>query len=318
MNETLFRCQICLSEGRFRPYQVREMMFGTRDEFQYFQCENCECLQLNDTPANLSQYYPENYYSFNVSHSGKYSGARGDIRKNHYRRSLLGSSFYKRYLGNRKFRIFSKLKLTNKSRVLDVGCGNGQGFLEPMAQAGFTNLLGCDPFLEGPIKYDSGLHIQDKEVFDMVGSWDLITYHHAFEHLPNPLKNLQMVHQLLTVNGSCVLRVPTVSSHAWEHYQENWVQLDAPRHFFLHSIKSMEILAEQAGMELFDVRYDSTALQFLGSERYQKDIPLTKRINRKGLVKWRYKFHKARLKRKSKVLNQAGRGDQAAFFLRKK
>jgi len=37
--------------------------------------------------------------------------------------------------------------------------------------------------------------------------------------------------------GWCVIRIPTVSSFAWEHYREQWVQLDAPRHFFLHKVR---------------------------------------------------------------------------------
>jgi SAM-dependent methyltransferase len=44
---------------------------------------------------------------------------------------------------------------------------------------------------------------------------------------------------LLACKGIIVVRIPAVSSYAWERYGVAWMQLDAPRHFFLHSPKSM-------------------------------------------------------------------------------
>jgi len=38
--------------------------FGLRDEFRYLECGACRCVQLVDVPADLSKYYPPNYYSF--------------------------------------------------------------------------------------------------------------------------------------------------------------------------------------------------------------------------------------------------------------
>ena len=40
------------------------MMFGYRDEFAYFACGQCGCLQIADIPPDMSRYYPANYYSF--------------------------------------------------------------------------------------------------------------------------------------------------------------------------------------------------------------------------------------------------------------
>ena len=58
------RCKICGQEDRHQKYSVREMMFGTRETFEYFQCINCRCLQLLKTPEDLACHYPETYYSF--------------------------------------------------------------------------------------------------------------------------------------------------------------------------------------------------------------------------------------------------------------
>ena len=58
------QCRICGSEGEHRRYVAKEMMLGLRDEHRYFQCVDCDCLQIESIPANLADYYPENYYSY--------------------------------------------------------------------------------------------------------------------------------------------------------------------------------------------------------------------------------------------------------------
>src|SRR5213594_710337 len=57
-------CKICSTEAEHESYRVREMQFGTREEFIYFQCVHCGCLQLRDIPANLAKYYPDYYPAF--------------------------------------------------------------------------------------------------------------------------------------------------------------------------------------------------------------------------------------------------------------
>ena len=152
------------------------------------------------------------------------------------------------------------------------------------------------------------------------GGWDIVMFHHSFEHVSDPEAVLSRVHQMLNPAGCCVIRVPVASSFAWEHYGVNWVQLDAPRHLFLHSDESMKVLAERTGFDVFSVEYDSTALQFWGSEQFARDIPsLDSRSysqNPKDSI-----FSKEDLDRfteRAKELNEAKRGDQAVFYLRKK
>mgnify|MGYP000938470375 CR=1 FL=1 len=41
-------------------YVAREMMIGMREEFRYFQCANCDCLQIEEVPVNMDKFYPSN------------------------------------------------------------------------------------------------------------------------------------------------------------------------------------------------------------------------------------------------------------------
>lgn len=319
-NKLQHTCRICGNTTNNTYYEAREMMYGYREVFGYFQCAVCECLQIEDIINDMSKYYPTSYYSFS-KYSGKdFKGLSGFLKKMRYKYTTLNTSVIgKAFIaiaGKKGYDIFSKIEVSKTDAILDVGCGNGEHFLYPLAEIGFKNLKGCDPYINENITYENGLEIEKKDILKINGSFDVITYHHAFEHLPNPSENLKKVKELLTEKGTCIIRIPTVSSYAWEHYKTNWVQLDAPRHFFLHSKKSIALLAEKNGLELFDVQYDSNHLQFTGSELYLKDIPLKdlKNENVKKLVK----KHKASYNKKAKALNKNHKGDQAAFYLRKK
>ncbi len=313
-----YSCRICRNMENNTSYEAREMMYGLRETFSYFQCGNCKCLQIVDFPQDMTTYYPGDYYSFSKYDGKKFKGTKGRIKKFQYKNSVLGSGLFKSLFGIKEYKIFDDLDVHRNTRLLDVGCGNGRNFLYPLAEVGFKNLLGCDPFLFETIRYSNGLTVERFDIFDIDGSWDIITYHHAYEHLPNPKENLQKIYDLLSEDGVCILRIPTVCSYAWEHYRTHWVQLDAPRHFFLHSLESIEILADSVNMKLEKVIYDSNHFQFIGSERYVKDIPLSVK-KKKGLwATLRRKIVKSNYQRKAHQLNKSGRGDQAAFFLRKK
>ncbi len=159
------------------------------------------------------------------------------------------------------------------SKILDIGCGRGR-LLQELAWYGFKNLIGIDPFIQSDITYDIGVRIFKKELRDMSGQFDVVMLHHSFEHMPQPHSVMEAIASLLPSKGHLIMRVPTVSSYAWKHYQQDWVQLDAPRHLFLYSIQGIEKLAQEAGFTVKDIQYDSTEFQFWGSQQYAKDIPL--------------------------------------------
>ena len=128
---------------------------------------------------------------------------------------------------------------------------------------------------------------------------------------------LVQARELLTDTGCMILRVPVVGGEAWETYRENWVRLDPPRHLYLHSLGSLHRLAAQAGLQIAELHFDSTALQFWGSELCGRDVPLldprSPAVNRADGI-----FSPAEMRRfeeRSRLANRAGRGDQIAARL---
>jgi cyclopropane fatty-acyl-phospholipid synthase-like methyltransferase len=298
------------------------MMLRTRDVFNYFQCDDCCCLQIESVPANIADYYPSDYYSFSTFNGNKFAGFSGVINKFIFDYAIFHRGLFQYFLEHlinpfKYSRLLSDLKVSKDSTILDVGCGNGEGFLYPLAEIGFNNLLGCDPYLPNNINYQNGLKILSTDIFSINGKWEYIFYHHAFEHIANPQDHLIKIKSLLEDHGLCILRVP-VPSYAWEHYGIDWYQLDAPRHFYLYSIKSIEILANSTGFKLNEVIFDSTHHQFTNSEFYRNDIPLNQKPNRFRVSYLKKMWNKLKYKKMAKVLNASKRGDQAIFILQKK
>jgi SAM-dependent methyltransferase len=315
-------CKICGHQNKQAVlFRAREMMYGKRDQFDYFQCEQCECLQICDFPANISEYYPSNYYSFSPYKGKQFKGISGYFNRMKYRALVFRQTVFQKMVAGlfavSKFDFFEGLNINLNTRILEVGCGNGNRLLYPLAELGFKNIVGCDPYISDSINYSNSLTILKNDVFKMADKWDVVIYDHAYEHIENPQENLNKVSELLNPGGVCVLRIPTVPCFAWSHYGTNWVQLDAPRHYFLHSPKSIEILASKAGLKLSNVKYDSTHFQFTGSEKYINDIALVT-TRKKGFMAFvRRKKKKLSYEKAAAALNKEGRGDQAIFYLRK-
>ena len=78
-------------------------------------------------------------------------------------------------------------------------------------------------------------------------------------------------------------------------------------------------LAEAAGLRVERVVDDSTEFQFLGSELYVRDIPLRSggahELDAKGSIFSPEEVQQFRWL--AEELNASGRGDQAAFYLKK-
>lgn len=311
-------CAICGNSPGNRRHTAREMMFGLRDEFSYLECASCGCLQIVDAPADMQGYYPADYYSFRKAetrHSGRLSAFLLRLRA---RYCLLGPNLPPG-LGSQRYGAyewFRKTRATLQSRILDVGCGAGRRLLD-MAQEGFADLTGQDLFIPESIDYGNGIRVLKSELSDIKGPYDLIMLHHSFEHMPEPLAVMQDLRRLTAPGGFVLIRVPVVA-WAWRHYGTDWVGVDAPRHLFLHTEKSLRLLAEKSGFEVADVVYDSGALQFWASELIRRDLPLTERTDA-GLRSRKHVFSRREMrdfKRRARELNCQGEGDAACFYLR--
>ena len=321
-------CLVCGDTREKIRIVTREMMFGTREKFEYVQCAGCGCLALSGRPADMARYYPADYYSF----SG-YVPQRDNTLLKFLRRRRAAFLIKDRDIIGRLVCAVKPLELLLveyaswlrnchayfDSRLLDVGCGKGR-FVRELAWNGFTNLVGVDAFINVDKISEPGIIIRRGSINDVEGHFDCIMLHHSFEHMDDPLAVCRHIVRLLKKDGYALIRMPTVSSYAWEHYKEHWVQLDAPRHIFLHSLESMKILADKAGLIIRDIVFDSTDFQFWASEQYQRDIPLNdpRSYGRNHAAGIFTEEQITEFQQKAAQLNAQKQGDQVCVYLTRK
>ncbi|CAG9932795.1 class I SAM-dependent methyltransferase [Candidatus Nitrotoga arctica] len=331
MTGDLYRCRICHVADKHAIYLPREMMFGTKEEFEYFQCSSCGCLQISEIPADIARFYPSNYYSMNPQEQPL---TQGSVFRMTMERLRVGNALFGRnyklaklasYIVDMPYQLnvigpwLKKCQIQSfKARFLDVGCGSASGWLHTLKQLGFKNLLGVDPYIEKNVNVN-GINIMKQHIDQTAGPFDLVSLHHSLEHIPNQTDALKAVNNILTPGGFCLVRIPLVSSLVWEQYGTDWVELDAPRHFYLHSLKSIKLAGEQAGFNLVDNCWDSTEFEFWGSEQYRRGLPLmsdTSFMRNPALSNFTYR-EMTDFRARAESANKEGRGGRGCFFFQK-
>lgn len=333
MNEIARKCRLCGSIGPHKVIAVREMQFGTQEIFQYYECAVCDTLQIVDLldDEELKRHYPTDYYSYNVRpqprirkwlarqqdlyelHTGGWPVGAAITAVPHSIRTIVGTHD----ASGDVVAMLGRLGLGCEARILDVGCGRG-ALLDRLAQAGFSNLVGADPLLDADGETTQGVRLVKQYLSEVVGEFDLIMFNHSLEHVPDLIATLKEAHEKLAAEGSCLVRLPTTSSEAFEIYGPDWMNLDAPRHTVIPSRQGFALAAGVAGLRVDRTFDDSSFIQFVGSEAYRNDIALT---DPKFLSKVLRKFGWKKIwdwQRRAERLNRQRRGDCTGFVLRVK
>ena len=287
--------------------------------YRYRVCAECGSMDLLLDPGDEAALYGDGYYSFEgktpSSVERRIIGLRNRLEL--AGRGILGRAISLVWPGpqHRSIRrlIDGKIgrPLQKSARILDVGCGAGKWLKELSAQ-GFPTLPGVAPFL--PATAPSGsVRLIKGDVQDIDGRFDLVTIHHAFEHIPDGETALTALKDKLDDNGGVIVRIPLGASYGWRKYGGYWVQLDAPRHAHLYSPAGMKALADRVGLEARDVAFDSTSFMVTGSEatlagmRPHTGQPIAS-LGTQSVFGW------SRSRRIATLTNRLGSADQAAFY----
>lgn len=143
----------------------------------------------------------------------------------------------------------------------------------------------------------------------MTGQYDFIMMHHSFEHMDHPDRVLAKVKELLKPKGKLLIRIPVANSYAWRKYRRYWFAWEAPRHIFLHTTRSIQLLSSGAGFSIDSVEYDSSFFHLASSEKYLRDFPYSDDFTM---------FSRRQIKdfaAEARRLNRIGDGDCACFYL---
>ena len=316
-------CRVCGNAADNVSYQAREMLHGTREVFDYFECAACGCVQIAEIPDDLGRFYPADYFSYR-----DWSGlARNPIRR-WIDPKRVGRFFGRPSLVGALAEALSRpldyvhwvrdCGLGLDARVLDVGCGSGKSLIV-MALGGFAAPRGVDPFIAEAIDYPLGVSIEKTSVEAFSarhpGQFDLVMFHHALEHLPDPAAALAAAKTLLSPRGRILIVVPVAGSFAWRTYRQDWCNLDPPRHLHLLTAPAMEILARRSGLAVAwrdaSARSPSSSAASATGATFRPTMRASDRqiFSRRQLARWR---------EQTRRLNTEDQGDQMMFALRRR
>lgn len=278
-------CRICGAPGPFEIHPLREMMFGTRERFDYGLCSACGCLQIVDLPASMERHYPANYYSQRrLQEPADPRGLKAALI-HWYARSAVVHPTSKLHrllraaipephdlLRAGKHLRESRLR-SDQERILDVGCGASPQRLAAFKRLGFAAVEGIDPFIPADVYYH-GVPVYKRTIDQMPGPYSMVMFHHSLEHMYDPLQALRDAASILRPGGTCLIRIPVMGTYMWRTYGHDWVELDPPRHLYLMSQRTVLHMAKASGFALRSASFDSEAWEIASSIQIQHDIPL--------------------------------------------
>lgn len=326
------QCAMCSTPllDKCRQFSIAETMFQIGRNFKYSECSHCLSLNLIEPISAETPLYPENYYSFSkdplevfnsflprliASFLGRLAfNGRGSLLRFVQSRAPMREI---RTLASMLIAVSTARSKIPFQRILDVGTGSGVlPFVVSLAKPEYV--LGIDPFLASE-KSVGCFELQQSHILQIKDSFDLILFNHSLEHLENIQESLSYAREILSNNGRIIVRIPTVSSYAWEHYRESWFQLDAPRHLCIPSRDGLAQLTKSCGLEIETGYDDSTESQFWLSEVIKNGMstmdPSTKFSTFRTST-----FSKTEMRRmraEAKSLNESQTGDQTVLILRK-
>jgi SAM-dependent methyltransferase len=289
-------CDLCgVTEG--------SVLFVERDprapdgerSFGVVECQGCGLIYLSPRPegSEMAAYYREEYYDDLGPVRGSERRPSGSLRRR-LLRSLLERFYHYPikpgdapsratgvsglmktaclYLERLRLRVRGReaaiIPFTGDGRLLDVGCGTGNGLeffsdlgwhvtgveMSPYAASMARRHLGCDvlvgEFEEVPLGDES---------------FDVVRFSHNLEHLASPRKALEKARRVLRPAGLLWIEVPNVASIERRLFGRHWFCWDLPRHLYHFTPETLERLLASTGFRPVKIKCDGRVNFFVES-----------------------------------------------------
>lgn len=228
-------------QDRLHPETARTKNKPQGAAFRIVACSSCGFLYLNPRPISehLQAFYRSEKYDPHIRRGGGWFGFL-------YRRIRPLSIHYKAAL------VWKKKE---PGTLLDIGCGTGE-FLQYMKRRGWRVLgvesdaeaaeqaraTGCDVLTGDPAT------VPYPEL-----KFDLVTFWHALEHLPDLKGTLDAVAKRIAEGGVIAVALPNPYSFDAKFYRSLWAAWDAPRHLYHFRRRDLEIL-----LRAYNIRWSAT------------------------------------------------------------
>ncbi len=233
-------CPICENSTLDSYIETKAQMHPSDEVFNFDQCSSCSLVFLN---PRVSQNKLKNYYtSFYLPYRG--SSAWGKFEK-------IVEASQKKLDKKRVSRIRKTQKITNKSIVLDIGCGS-PSFLKTCQESLKCNLIGIDFSEEGwknhTAQYE-GIDLRVAQISELENNLcpDIITMWHYLEHDYKPKENLNYLRSISKPSTALIIEIPNFDSLSRKKFGKNWAGWHTPRHLSLFSPNNINLLLKKTG-----------------------------------------------------------------------
>jgi SAM-dependent methyltransferase len=219
-----------------------EAAFTTRDRnraitaepFRYRRCTDCRSLHLENVPADLGAYYPDDYFSL-----PDLPGLRAQALAERWRMELVGA-----HAGP-------------PGRLTEIGPGNGIFAIQAL-DAGFdTAVVEIDEracaYLRDTVGAEAVQSAAPEEALATLPSSRVVVAWHVIEHVPRPWQLVDAAARNLQPGGVLVVATPNPRAFGLRVLGRRWPHIDAPRHLFLLDHEALIARADAAGLELVEL-----------------------------------------------------------------
>jgi 2-polyprenyl-3-methyl-5-hydroxy-6-metoxy-1,4-benzoquinol methylase len=260
-------CFLCGEHGVAAYLHLADRLFSAPGRWTLVRCPNQSCgiLWLDPIPseADIGEAYRAYY-----THDQKNAATRLNAAKKCYLRRKFGYPMKddrrnrlvnaaKEAIFRLRFRRKAELegqafylpKLADDGRLLDVGCGSGDGLVF-MSRLGWrVEGVEVDPQAVA-VARSKGLIIHSGTLEDQRfpdSQFDAVTMSHVIEHVYDPIALMSECMRILKPNGMLVVITPNACSLGHSFYGGSWVALEPPRHLHIFTPSALRRAAGIAG-----------------------------------------------------------------------
>ena len=223
------------------PDRLREIV---DQSWEILRCRSCGFGRTEPSPGekDLMAYYPPGYWGDVVKTLEEFQSGQL-LRARSWRQEAEKVRFLERY--------------AQGGSLLDVGCADGK-FLWGL-DAGRWRRTGLEPSRQVVQLVRERIPDIEFVIGNLYstrlrpGSFDVITFWHVLEHLPDPRRVLRRVRELLRPGGWLIVSLPNLGSWQARIFRRHWYAFDdVPRHLFHYSSRSLAQLLDQEDFEVRD------------------------------------------------------------------
>ncbi len=248
-------CPACSSPRIHHMCTVQDRIVPNPLEYwQIYCCRVCGFGWTSPQPSadDLPKYYPTTYH--------------GDTRKT-LDEYLSGSLTRSRSWRGEREKVELVEQYVDGGKILDVGCGEGR-FLWAMDPERWTR-TGVD-FAAATIREIRAripslrMIVGDLASESLAGElFDVITFWHALEHMPDTAGCLNRARELLRPGGLVFISLPNLDSLQAGLFKEHWYCFDdVPRHLYHFSRRSLDLFLSRAGLKVIRHMFFSRRVSF--------------------------------------------------------